>query len=390
MSTIQLTPGQRKFQQALTQRTGLNSRVIGAWILAEEGGANSGAARSREASHNHNWLNIGYFDSGPGAITKDQAFSTPESAAHATAQFLKGQKFGASSGIRRILSTVGQDPAAQMHAIATSGWASSGYNGGANLRALYQQAPAVSGNVSSTSSIAGLAAARGGAPKTTTVSNAADVAAASDKNRRIALVSDYLSKSDPGSPLLRSALLQPVAVPGLKTSTQTTPAGLPKASRIAAAVTQPRGGGKVQVEASANRQGVSIQKPILGFLHQLAGTMGRTVDVTTGTNHNQYVAGRPGVQSDHWTGNATDLGMGGDARQSPAVDKKGTLVAAHAIVLASQQAGKPIAFQQAYAMAHAGGLWNFQTKQGRVQILWKTMQGGDHYNHVHIGVNPGA
>jgi hypothetical protein len=134
MST--LTSGQRQFVSSLAARTNLDPRVLQAWVLAEESG---GAAHQREQQGNHNWLNIGYFDSGPGAITKNQAFSNPRSAAHATAEFLQGSKFGASSGIRRILSTAGHDPQAQIKAIAGSGWASSGYAGGSTLRKLFSQ-----------------------------------------------------------------------------------------------------------------------------------------------------------------------------------------------------------------------------------------------------------
>lgn len=166
------------------------------------------------------------------------------------------------------------------------------------------------------------------------------------------------------------------------TATGTIPAtnGHPSATPGHAAAS----GGKVIVAGGANRGGVGLQEPILNFLHQVAAVSGRPVTVTTGTNHNQYVAGEPGVQSDHWTGNASDLGVNGDARQSVAARKQGDLIAAHAIQVA---AGIP--FQQAYKIAAAGGVHNFQTKAGRVQVLWKTMVGGNHFNHVHIGVEPG-
>jgi cell wall-associated NlpC family hydrolase len=130
-----LNPNQAKFATTLSQLTGLDPHVIGAWTLAEESG---GAASKRAAQGNNNWLNIGYFDSGAGSITKDKTFSDPVSAAKATAQFLKGQKWGASPGIKGILSTVGKDPASQMKAIAGSGWASSGYDNGKNLFGTYK------------------------------------------------------------------------------------------------------------------------------------------------------------------------------------------------------------------------------------------------------------
>jgi hypothetical protein len=134
-STI-LTSGQEKFAGRLAELTGLDPRVVSAWELAEESG---GAAQAREAAGNFNWLNIGYFDSGAGKIAFDKSFGDPVSAAEQTANFLKGKWGGASPGIRAILNTVGRDPQEQMSAIANSGWASSHYGGGANLRATYDE-----------------------------------------------------------------------------------------------------------------------------------------------------------------------------------------------------------------------------------------------------------
>jgi hypothetical protein len=131
-----MTSGQEVFAGKLAELTGLNPRVIAAWELAEESGS---AATGRQAASNYNWLNIGYFDSGAGQIAFDHAFSDPVSAAEQTARFLKGQWGGASSGIQAILHTVAQSPEQQMMAIANSGWASSHYNNGANLRGTYEE-----------------------------------------------------------------------------------------------------------------------------------------------------------------------------------------------------------------------------------------------------------
>ena len=116
--------------------TGLDPRVVAAWELAEESGS---AAQGRQAASNFNWLNIGYFDSGAGQIAFVKQFGDPVSAAEQTARFLKGTWGGASTGIRAILSTVGKPPEEQIMAIANSGWASSHYGGGANLRATFDE-----------------------------------------------------------------------------------------------------------------------------------------------------------------------------------------------------------------------------------------------------------
>lgn len=120
-----LTRGQKTFVSALARETKMSPKVLGAWVLSE---MSSGPAAKREAEGNHNWLNVGYFDSGPGQLTKDSTWGNPKSAAKATAQFLRGERFGASQGIQSILaSSAGQPAEQQVRAIAGSGWASSQY-----------------------------------------------------------------------------------------------------------------------------------------------------------------------------------------------------------------------------------------------------------------------
>jgi len=123
-----LTPGQRTFATQLAAQTGLDPQVVASWMLAEESG---GAAASREAQGNHNWLNIGWTDSGRYGTTAS-IWSDPVSAANATAAWLHGQDaipgYGrASAGVQSILSSAGQPPDAQIAALQRSGWASSGY-----------------------------------------------------------------------------------------------------------------------------------------------------------------------------------------------------------------------------------------------------------------------
>ncbi len=136
VSSSLLTKGQETFVAHLASATGLDTRVVAGWVLAEESGS---AAQGREAASNFNWLNIGYFDSGTGAIAHASPFSDPVSAAEQTAKFLKGQWGGASTGIQDILKTVGKPPGDQIMSIANSGWASSHYNNGANLRATFDE-----------------------------------------------------------------------------------------------------------------------------------------------------------------------------------------------------------------------------------------------------------
>ena len=136
-ATSQLTTAQQQFATRLAADTGLNAGVVSAWLLAEESGS---AAQSRESAGNNDWLNIGYTDSGTYGASAT-VWSDPTAAADATAGWLKGQNtipgYGtASAGIQAILGTAGQTPEAQISALQTSGWASSGYP---SLPSLYQQ-----------------------------------------------------------------------------------------------------------------------------------------------------------------------------------------------------------------------------------------------------------
>lgn len=123
-----MTPGQRQFATQLAAQTGLDPQVVASWMLAEESG---GAAASRDAQGNHNWLNIGWTDSGRYGTTA-AIWSDPTAAANATAAWLRGEDaipgYGrASAGVQSILQTAGQPPELQIAALQHSGWASSGY-----------------------------------------------------------------------------------------------------------------------------------------------------------------------------------------------------------------------------------------------------------------------
>jgi hypothetical protein len=136
-ASTMLTSGQQQFASELASKTGLDSGVVSAWLLAEESG---GAAVSRQSANNNDWLNIGYTDSGTYG-SADSVWSNPTTAADATAGWLKGQNtipgYGtASSGIQAVVGTAGQSPQAQISALQNSGWASSGYP---SLPSLYQQ-----------------------------------------------------------------------------------------------------------------------------------------------------------------------------------------------------------------------------------------------------------
>lgn len=137
-----LAPGQEKFAGTFARETGLDPRVVGSWLLAEQSGS---AAKYYEDKGYNNWLNIANTDSGPASGAHSSVWRDPESAAKASAEWMRGRgqiagEYGApAEGIRNILRTSGKNYKEQIQAIAKSGWASSGYEGGKALEDLYGQ-----------------------------------------------------------------------------------------------------------------------------------------------------------------------------------------------------------------------------------------------------------
>src|SRR5438552_3764161 len=134
-----LTRGQQVFAGTFARETGLDPRVVGAWLKAEQSGS---AAESYDRRGYYNWLNIARTDSGDAGGAHSGVWRDPNTAAKASAEWIKGSgriahEYGSPApGIRGILHSAGRSPEDQIRAIAGSGWASSGYNGGNTLRTL--------------------------------------------------------------------------------------------------------------------------------------------------------------------------------------------------------------------------------------------------------------
>jgi hypothetical protein len=141
------------------------------------------------------------------------------------------------------------------------------------------------------------------------------------------------------------------------------------------------GTGEVVVDPGANRPGVELAPELVGFLRRMAEFLPRPPIVTTGSNHSPTTTS--GNVSDHWDGHAADLGSVRNGFPSTGGGYGDTI--AEAAFLA---AGEPAA--AAKAKAAKGGLYTIERGGLRIQIIWKTYEGGDHYNHVHVGVRPVA
>lgn len=126
----------------------------------------------------------------------------------------------------------------------------------------------------------------------------------------------------------------------------------------------PKGAGRVILSPTADRAGVALKPAVMNFVSSIAGIYGSPLTIGTGTNHNQFVAGSH-RESDHWTGWAADIPASGAALTRLGQD---ALIAAGA--------------NPHWARAQKGGLFNI----GGKQIIFNSMEGGNHFNHLHVGI----
>jgi hypothetical protein len=122
--------------------------------------------------------------------------------------------------------------------------------------------------------------------------------------------------------------------------------------------------GMVKLAPSANRKGVGLAPGILEFADSISGIAGEPLTIGTGTNHNRYVLGTD-RESAHWTGRAADI---------PASGQNLTKLGQDALIAAGMPAHR--------ARQQKGGLFNV----GGHQIIFNSMEGGNHFNHLHIGL----
>ena len=138
-----------------------------------------------------------------------------------------------------------------------------------------------------------------------------------------------------------------------------------KVGKAAARAQQAGGGGSVTVARGADRGGVATKPHVIAFVKALSAAVGRPLRITTGTNHNENVAGT-NRQSDHWTGNAADIAASGAWL---------TQLGQAALIVAGADPN--------WAYKQTGGAYNV----GGVNILFNTNIGGNHFNHLHVGLH---
>jgi hypothetical protein len=136
--------------------------------------------------------------------------------------------------------------------------------------------------------------------------------------------------------------------------------------------------GKVIVAPGANLPGKNIEAITMKYVARMANLLEKPITITTGTNHNKFTVN--GNISDHFSGHAADIGM---AANGGTIDGPvGDAIMEAGLVLAG------VAADRAPAQARGGGLFTFTHGDLRIQCIWKTDDGGNHHDHVHIGVRP--
>jgi hypothetical protein len=151
--------------------------------------------------------------------------------------------------------------------------------------------------------------------------------------------------------------------------------GLPRTPPVVPGA--PGARGKVVVLGSGmDRTRPALQRALLDYLERMAGAAGREIVVSTGTHHNKYT--KSGNISDHWSGNAADLGM--IANHGTNDGPVGDLLATVCLTTGGVDPATAV------SRAQSGGLYSIRPPGLRVQCIWKTNEGGNHHDHVHVGV----
>jgi hypothetical protein len=149
-----------------------------------------------------------------------------------------------------------------------------------------------------------------------------------------------------------------------------------------ACVTQP--GLELATSSGGLRFAPGVDATITPFIRAIGQAIsaiyGRPLTVTSARRPGAITA--DGNVSDHASGNALDFGMAanGGTNDGPVGDR----IATAALIVAGWTEPR------ATAWARHGGLIDIHVAGVRIQIIWKTDQGGNHHNHVHVGVKQNA
>lgn len=358
-----LSRNQQMFAAELARRTGLDKRLVGAWIIAEEP---AGASAPVGHTGDQNWLNIGNTDSkwfGGASAWKD-----PIGAARASAAWLQGRQavpgFGrAAPGIVAFSRTAGQPLPKQIAALQRSGWASSGY----------PDLPGLVSQVSGKLGIPDVGASASGPASFRTVRQRRDVVdqgAFEQAARRYAL--GQLLENAPRSPF---DIGPRASIPTTNTLLAVLPKSAPATADFMRTVTTLR---RVP-NAAASQPGQGLARlPRGGGYAGTEAIVKKLVDP---------IAAKAGIKASNYKRTPADnAAVGGSATSDHLTTNRRSYAADYPTTSGEQLA---------HRLARAVGIKDFSTgnfthydvkiggRQFRVQILWN-VEG--HHDHVHFGL----
>jgi hypothetical protein len=123
-------------------------------------------------------------------------------------------------------------------------------------------------------------------------------------------------------------------------------------------------GGDVQFAPDAR---VGLVPDILNTLSEASAGIGHLLYVGTGKLHHSVTTVNGNI-SEHSTGHAADLIASNSG-------------------LTNEQLGQQLyTFFTGNTNPPAGGLFNIPWQGHRIQLIYQTMEGGNHYTHVHVGI----
>lgn len=115
-----------------------------------------------------------------------------------------------------------------------------------------------------------------------------------------------------------------------------------------------------------NKNPERLNHMVTDFAKRLAGQANTTLKLDSGATHSKFTVN--GNVSEHWTGHATDI---------PANGERLTRLGQEALITAGWSPKR--------ARATKGGLFNVVHNGVRYQIIFNTMEGGNHFTHLHVG-----
>jgi hypothetical protein len=194
---------------------------------------------------------------------------------------------------------------------------------------------------------------------------------------------NYYGACADGSANYAAEIMARAKLYGFVGGTAADPAGLavgadPVSAGCAGVAIAP-GDGEYIVDPGANRPGADLAPELVGFIRRMAEFFPRPPIVTTGTNHKPTTT--TGKPSDHWTGHGADFGSVRNGFPASG-GGYGDAIAEAAFLAAGEKAAT------ARQNARDGGAYTIVRGGLRIQIIWKTSTGGNHYDHVHVGVQP--